>query len=78
MPHELYLVITDLAQEQIALLDDLMKKQTASQRTRAAQMRSFWADTLPAALDQEFEQVDSPTAASLRELQDAVDAGAAG
>jgi hypothetical protein len=78
MPHELYLVLTDLAQEQIALLDDMMKKQAANQQSRAAQMRSFWAETLPSALDQEFEHVDSPTAPNLRQLQDAVDAGAAG
>jgi hypothetical protein len=78
MPHELYLVVTDLAQEQITLLDDMMKKQAAHQKSRAAQMRSFWTDTLPAALSQEFEQVDSPTAPNLRELQDTMDAGAAG
>ena len=78
MPHELFLVVTDLAQEQITLLDDMMKKQAANQRSRATQMRSFWADTLPSALAQEFEHVDSPTAPNLRELQEAVDAGAAG
>ena len=78
MPHELYLVMTDLAQEQIALLDDMIKRQAANQQSRAAQMRSFWADTMPSALGQEFEHVDSPTAPNLQELQDAVDAGAAG
>ena len=55
-----------------------LMEQAAHQQSRAAQMRSFWADSLPAALDQEFEQVDSPAAPNLRELQDAVDAGAAG
>jgi hypothetical protein len=41
-------------------------------------MRSFWADTLPAALDQEFVHVDAPAGATLRELERVVDAGAAG
>src|SRR6185437_925434 len=31
-PHELYLVVTDLAQEQIALLEDMIKKQGDNQR----------------------------------------------
>jgi len=77
-PHELYLVVTDLAQEQIALLEDMIKKQGDNQRSRSTQMLSFWKETLPAALKQEFEQVDSPVAASLAQLQDVVDAGAGG
>jgi hypothetical protein len=78
VPDELYLVMTDLAKEQIGLLDGMMQRQAASQQSRAAQMRSFWAVTLPAALNQEFEQVDSPAAASLCALRGVVDAGAAG
>lgn len=77
-PHDLYLVVRNLAEEQIELLGDMIKKQSANQQSRAPQMRSFWADTLPAALDQEFMHVDAPTAPSLRELEQAVDAGAAG
>jgi hypothetical protein len=67
-PDELYLVVRDLAEGQVELLDDMMKKQAANQQSRAVQMRSFWADTLPAALDQEFVHVDAPAAATLREL----------
>ena len=77
-PHDLYLVVRNLAEEQIELLGDMIKKQSANQQSRAPQMRSFWADTLPAALDQEFMHVDAPAAPSLRELERAVDAGAAG
>jgi tubulin-like protein len=78
MPHDLYMVVRDLADGQIVLLDDLIKKQPANQHSRATQMRGFWAETLPAALDQEFVANNSPTAPSLRELEEAVDAGAAG
>ena len=82
-PHDLFLVVRDLAEGQVELLDEMMKQagsqqSRAIQQSRAAQMRSFWADTLPAALDQDFVHVDSPAAASLRELQRVVDAGAAG
>ena len=62
IPHELYLVVTDLAKEQLALLDDMIKKQAANQGSRATQMYSFWANTLPSALNQEFEHMDSSTA----------------
>ena len=78
MPHDLYLVVRDLAEGQIELLDDMIKKQSAGHHSRATQMRGFWANTLPGALDQEFVHVDSPAANSLRELEGAVDAGAAG
>jgi hypothetical protein len=71
-------VVRDLAEGQIELLDDMMKKQTANQQYRAVQMRSFWAVTLPAALDQEFLHVDAPAAPTLRELERTVEAGAAG
>jgi len=71
-------VVRDLAEGQVELLDDMMKKQAVNLQSRAAQMRSFWADTLPAALDQEFVHVDAPAGATLRELERVVDAGAAG
>ncbi|MCW2932295.1 MAG: hypothetical protein JWM19_3257 [Actinomycetia bacterium] len=77
-PHDLYLVIRDLAEGQVEILGDLIKTQAANQRGRTVQMRAFWATTLPAALDQEFTHVDSPTAMTLRELERVVDAGAAG
>ncbi len=78
-PSGLYVVLRDFAEGQIELLDDMMKKQAVGQRSRASQMRGFWADTLPAALDQEFAGLESPVAATLRELERVVlDAGTHG
>jgi hypothetical protein len=74
-PHEPYLVLRSLAEEQVKLLDDMMKRQASNQQSRALQMRTFWAETLPAALDQEFTQVDSPTAATLRHLEQTLEPG---
>jgi hypothetical protein len=74
-PSLLYLVLRDLVEGQIELLDDMMSKQAADQRSRAAQMRGFWADTLPAALYQYFAGIDSPVASNLRDLERSVDAG---
>jgi hypothetical protein len=68
-PDPLYLVIRDLAESQIEYLDDMMKQQAADQRSRAAQMRGFWADTLPAALDLNFRGMESPIAVNLRRLE---------
>jgi hypothetical protein len=75
-PSDLYLAIRNLATGQVELLDDLMKKQAAGQRSRYAQMRGFWAATLPAALDQEFTGLESPVAPNLRELEGVADNGA--
>jgi hypothetical protein len=74
----LYTTIMDIAQGQIELLDDMLKSQGANQQSRAVQMRTFWASTLPAALDQGFTQVEAPVAANLRILEQLVDAGNAG
>jgi hypothetical protein len=68
-PSELYSVIRDLAEGQIELLDDMLKKQAVGQRSRAGQMRGFWATTLPAALDQPFTGLESPVAQNLRDLE---------
>ncbi len=73
-PHDLYLVIRELAEGQIELLGDMKKKQqTANQQSRVAQLLGFWDVTLPAALDQEFGQIEAPVAASLRELEGVVE-----
>ena len=78
LPNDLYVVLRNLAEGQVELLDDMMKKQAAGQRSRAAQMRGFWAVTLPAALDQEFTGLESPVAGNLRELERVADVGAHG
>jgi hypothetical protein len=77
-PHELYLIVRDLADKQVEVLNDIMSRQAANQQSRAAQMRSFWSDTLPAAVDQPFVHVDSPNAASLSALEHVVDDGVTG
>jgi hypothetical protein len=68
-PNELYLAVRDLAESQIECLDDMIKQQAVSQRSRATQMRDFWARTLPAALDQEFSGLEAPVAPNLRRLE---------
>lgn len=72
-PSELYAVLRDSAEGQIDLLDDLMKRQAIGQRSRYAQMRGFWATTLPASLDQEFTGLESPVAPNLRGLERVAD-----
>ncbi len=69
VPDRLYLVVRDLAEGQVECLDDMIKQQAADQTSRAAQMRGFWADTLPAALDQRFRGLESPIAENLRRLE---------
>jgi Tubulin like len=66
-PNELYWTVRNLAKQEKALLDGMLENQGPKQQTRTRQMREFWGQTLPAALDQEFE--DSPAAANLRELE---------
>jgi hypothetical protein len=77
-PSDLYVVIRDIAEGQIELLDDIMMRQMASQRSRPAQMRGFWTVTLPAALDKAFTGLESPVAPNLRELERVAKAGASG
>lgn len=64
-----------MAERQIECLDDMIKQQAANQRSRAAQMRDFWATTLPAALDQEFSGLEAPMAPNLRRLEIAAEGG---
>jgi hypothetical protein len=78
LPQELYMVIRDLAEGQVELLDDMIKKQPAGQSSRATQVRAFWVVTLPAALNQPFTGRESPVAPNLRELERVADAGASG
>jgi hypothetical protein len=72
LPGNLYRVVRDLAASQVENLDEILKRQAVNQRSRAALMRGFWADMLPAALDKEFWGLESPVAPSLRELEQVV------
>jgi hypothetical protein len=75
-PSSLYVGLRSIAEGQVELLDDLMMTQAIGQQSRYAQMRGFWATTLPAALDQEFTGLESPVARNLRELEGVADPGA--
>jgi hypothetical protein len=68
-PDPLFSTVSGLAEQEITQLDDLIAQLPASSQGRAQQMRQFWADTLPAALDREFAGLESPTRANLRLLQ---------
>jgi hypothetical protein len=66
-PDPLYLTVIDMAAGQIDCLDEMLVRNTAA-GSRVAQMRSFWAETLPAALQLPFETLQSRVASNLDEL----------
>jgi len=68
-PHDLYLMVRDLAEGQVESLDEMMQQPALRNSSRAALMRGFWANTLPAALDLPFTGMGSPVADSLRRLE---------
>jgi hypothetical protein len=67
-PADLYHVVTDLAERQIEELDSLIENLPRHGRSRAAQMRGFWARTMPAALALPFTGLEAPTRSNLRQL----------
>jgi hypothetical protein len=69
LAHPLYATVRGMAPGQIEILDDMMKEQAPHQRTQITQMRAFWADTLPAALDLPFSGPEALVARNLRELE---------
>lgn len=68
-PGPLYTAIRDLAAGQIEVIDAMMKEDDEGHRARDLQMREFWAETLPAALDEEFSGVNGRVARNLRGLE---------
>jgi hypothetical protein len=68
-PDPLFTTVCGLAEKEIQQLDELIEQLPVSSRGRAQQMRQFWADTLPAALEREFAGLESPARANLRLLQ---------
>ena len=71
-PSGLYVTVTGLAASQIELLDDLLTTVSPQQRSQLIWRRDFWAATLPGALDQRFDGIESPIEETLRRLEDAV------
>jgi hypothetical protein len=76
-PDSLYTTVRTMAAAQIAALDTLLKKQSADQRARALQMRAFWAETLPSALELPFTGPESPVGRTLDALELVVAEGGA-
>ena len=77
-PDPLYAAVTGLPASQIDLLDAVLQELPPGSRGRASQMRQFWMETLPAALEHEFTGVQAPARANLRELQRAAEQRDAG
>jgi hypothetical protein len=71
-PDDLYLTVRELASDQVEVLDALLKAAPPSSRSRAAQLRGFWADTMPAALAHPFNGVESPICNNLEQLEQVV------
>lgn len=71
-PAELYQSLRKITGQQVTLLEKMVESQPPGHRSRTAQMLGFWKVTLSAALDQEFQRVQSPVVPNLRELERAV------
>jgi hypothetical protein len=70
-PARLLTTLCGLADGEIKRLDAVITELPANSQGRARQMRQFWAETLPAALDHEFTGLEAPARANLRLLMDA-------
>jgi hypothetical protein len=67
-PDPLYTLVTGMVADQLGLLETMVPKLPAGARNRAEQLTTFWAHTLPAALDVPFERVADAVAYNLRDL----------
>jgi hypothetical protein len=74
-PSPLYTTMLSLADAEVMRLDKLLATLPPDNRVRAAQQRSFWKETLPAALDLRFTGMEGPPRPNLRLLGEAVVAG---
>jgi hypothetical protein len=72
-PNPLYRVVCDLAKTQIERIDGLSEGLAVTGRERARQLRDFWAVTLPAALEYEFEGLETATRANLSALEHSIE-----
>jgi hypothetical protein len=59
-PDELYKIVCGLAGPEIVYIDDNLGDLHSSSQARAEQLRSFWAETLAAARDYEFVDIETP------------------
>jgi Tubulin like len=72
-PAQLYRVVCDLAKTQIERIDGLSQGLAVSGRERGRQLRDFWAVTLPAALEYEFEGLEAATRPNLSALEHSIE-----
>ncbi len=70
-PAKLFEQLVDQADDQIARIDLMLDGMNPAGRSRALLLRSFWDQTLPAALDHPFE-LNFATRSDLRGLYDAI------
>jgi hypothetical protein len=68
VPDPLYHLVTGMSADQLGLLEIMVPKLPSGARNRADQLITFWAHTLPAALDLPFERVAEAVAYNLRDL----------
>ncbi len=74
-PDSLYETVCALADTEVTRLDAMLRQSPAGSQGRTSQMRQFWAETVPAALNREFTGVESPIRANLRQLHRAAEDG---
>lgn len=71
-PHEHYVKFRAISDKQVDEIDRMLDGLTSGARARALQLRRFWSQTLPDALDMEFLNPQA-IRRNLRELERAVD-----
>lgn len=70
-PSLLYRTVRSIAEQQRALLAELLPKLPPSSRGKAETLLEFWSQTLPAALELPFSGIGNPVRANLRDLEEA-------
>lgn len=70
-PHEHYVTFQQIADKQVEEIDRMLADLHSGAQSRAMQLRRFWSQTVPAALDEEFANSQA-IRRNLRELGNAV------
>lgn len=68
-PHASYRALCQLADKEVERLDRMLEDLRGNSRNRALQIQDFWENTLPAALETEFQGVAAPLSANLNALE---------
>jgi hypothetical protein len=72
-PSELYRVVRSMAETEQQTLAEVLPRLPDGSRSYARALHTFWAQTLPAALDLPFYGVSNPVRATLRDLEEVAD-----